>query len=245
MNKRIIHHIVLCNESEKEQETVLKIIAGTLHKNNECVNDAIEVTPCQMNWVEGMPLTIFNVSDLVTGKHVGTFQFLYNDDENPILTVEDIVEYNEMAQTILIDNYEKPDIGIKDSNLLVSSVNGLNQGFSSGEFLYPSILDKAAHLWFSLARNHCFNNGNKRTSIMALFVFLWTNGYYLNYNETDIIDKMDEVLYKELYCFTKDIAAGKVSKEEIIDHLYDHCYINFEDHDVLLGFFNRKEKQDG
>ena len=229
MNKRRINHIVLCNESEKEQETVLKIIAGTLHKNNECENDAIEVTPLQMNWVEGMPLTIFNISDLVTGEFIGTFQFLYN----------------EMAQTILIDNYEKPDIGIKDSNLLASSVNGLNQGFSSGEFLYPSILDKAAHLWFSLARNHCFNNGNKRTSIMALFVFLWTNGYYLNYNETDIIDKMNEVLYKELYSFTKDIAAGKVTKEEIIYHLYDHCYINFKDHDILLGFFNRKEKQDG
>ena len=234
MDRREVEYIVLSNESNEEQEVVLNIMTSTFYKLGLCVTEEIVVVPLELNWTDGMPLTLFNIKDSVTEKYIGTYQFVYNETEKPSLTVDDVRKFNEIAQTILVEDYEKKNIGIKDYNLLASSVNSLNQGFSSGEFLYPSILDKTAHLWYSLARNHCFNNGNKRTSIMSVFVFLLENGYYLNYNKVNVKDKMDGFLYKELYSFTKNIAAGNVTKEEIKEHLYDHCYIDFEYHYELL-----------
>ena len=234
MSRRKVKYIVLSNESKEEQEIVLNIMASTFYKLGLCITEEIVVIPLELNWTDEMPLTIFNIKDPVAEKYIGTYQFVYNETVKQSLTVDDVIKFNEIAQTILVEDYEKSNIGIKDYNLLASSVNGLNQGFSSGEFLYPSILDKTAHLWYSLARNHCFNNGNKRTSIMAVFVFLLENGYYLNYDKVDVKNKMDEFLYKELYSFTKNIAAGNVTKEQIKEHLYDHCYIDFEYHYELL-----------
>ncbi|EMY4661451.1 Fic family protein [Listeria monocytogenes] len=51
-------------------------------------------------------------------------------------------------------------------NLLKSALEGIKlEAF--GEVLYPDII---AHLWFLLAKNHCFVNGNKRTTlIVAVF----------------------------------------------------------------------------
>jgi death-on-curing protein len=234
VDRRKVEHIVLSNESKEEQEVVLNIMTSTFYKFGLCITEEIVVIPLELNWTDEMPLTLFNIKDPVNKRHIGTYQFVYNETEKQSLTVDDVKKLNEIAQTILVEDYEKSNIGIRDCNLLASSVNSLNQGFSSGEFLYPSILDKTAHLWYSLARNHCFNNGNKRTSIMAVFVFLLENGYYLNYDKVDVRDKMDEFLYKELYSFTKDIAAGNVTKEQIKEHLYDHCCIDFEYHYELL-----------
>ncbi|EAC4616747.1 hypothetical protein CJJ44_10520 [Listeria monocytogenes] len=54
-------------------------------------------------------------------------------------------------------------------NLLKSALEGIKlEAF--GEVLYPDIISKTAHLWFLLAKNHCFVNGNKRTTlIVAVF----------------------------------------------------------------------------
>jgi death-on-curing protein len=46
--------------------------------------------------------------------------------------------------------------------------------------LYPTIVEKAAALGFSLIRNHPFVDGNKRTGHAAMEVFLLLNGYEIN-----------------------------------------------------------------
>ncbi|WP_112235699.1 type II toxin-antitoxin system death-on-curing family toxin [Kocuria sp. BT304] len=46
-----------------------------------------------------------------------------------------------------------------------------------GVELYPSLADKAAALLVGLSRNHPFVDGNKRTAIGAVSVFLLANGY--------------------------------------------------------------------
>src|SRR4029077_14725128 len=65
-----------------------------------------------------------------------------------------------------------------DLNLLESAAQ---QPFQSGfgvDF-YPTVYDKAACLFFSIAGGHIFTNGNKRTAILALDQFLMVNGIYL------------------------------------------------------------------
>jgi death-on-curing protein len=49
-----------------------------------------------------------------------------------------------------------------------------------GEDAYPSIWEKAAALLHSLACNHAFVSGNKRTAWMATTVFLEVNGHPLD-----------------------------------------------------------------
>jgi death-on-curing protein len=73
----------------------------------------------------------------------------------------------------------------KDLGLLDSAANRPFQTFG-GEDLYPTIFGKAAALFHSLACNHCFFNGNKRTAVMALDLFLAANGCTLVLRSIDI-----------------------------------------------------------
>ena len=65
-----------------------------------------------------------------------------------------------------------------DRNLLESAPL---QPFQSafGVDAYPTIYDKAACLFFSIAGGHIFTNGNKRTSVLALEYFLIANAILL------------------------------------------------------------------
>lgn len=47
------------------------------------------------------------------------------------------------------------------------------------EDAYPGILDKGVALFHSLIANHAFANGNKRTAVIALDLFLMVNDYHL------------------------------------------------------------------
>ena len=65
-----------------------------------------------------------------------------------------------------------------DDNLLESASEQPFQAGYGVEF-YPTIYDKAACLFFSIAGGHIFGNGNKRTAVLALDQFLTANEIYL------------------------------------------------------------------
>jgi len=44
---------------------------------------------------------------------------------------------------------------------------------------YADLIEEAAALWESLAQNHSFVDGNKRTAFAAMYTFLAINGLYL------------------------------------------------------------------
>lgn len=54
-----------------------------------------------------------------------------------------------------------------------------------GEELHPSLLDKAAILFFLLIKNHPFYDGNKRIALTALRNFLLENGVSLAASEDE------------------------------------------------------------
>lgn len=56
--------------------------------------------------------------------------------------------------------------GIRDIGLLESAITQPRMMFG-GEDLYPSLLEKAAALGFSIIMNHPFVDGNKRTGHAA------------------------------------------------------------------------------
>lgn len=65
--------------------------------------------------------------------------------------------------------------GVHDLGLLKSAV-ARPQATYGGEDLYDGLFSKAAALLESLARNHPFVDGNKRTAIAAASLFLRLNG---------------------------------------------------------------------
>lgn len=92
-------------------------------------------------------------------------------------------------------------IGVRDLAGLQSALAQPTITFG-GEDLYPSILDKASALAFSLVRNHPFVDGNKRIGHAAMEAFLLLNGFEI---EASIEDQ--EAIFL-------DLAAGGLSRED-------------------------------
>ena len=53
---------------------------------------------------------------------------------------------------------------------------------------WPALAEKAAALFHSLTCNHCFLNGNKRTAVIALDLFLAANGYLLLLTQEEVYE---------------------------------------------------------
>ena len=94
-------------------------------------------------------------------------------DDIVYLTKNQVITIN----TVQIRLYSPGEpIGVKEPNLLDSAINRPKQS-AFGKDVYPSIHEKAAALFESIAKNHAFHNANKRTALASLIVFLKINHY--------------------------------------------------------------------
>lgn len=92
--------------------------------------------------------------------------------------------------------------GVRDLGSLESAIAQPMMTFG-GEDLYPTLVDKAAALGFSLIMNHPFVDGNKRTGHAAMETFLVMN-------DLEIFASVDE---QELVILS--LAAGSLDREEL------------------------------
>lgn len=116
-------------------------------------------------------------------------------------TVQDIYELHTQLENAFILSP-----GVRDENLLASAVYTPFQTFMEND-LYPSIYDKAAQLCYGLANNHPFTDGNKRTALHSMYVYLIINGF-------DIIASQQDVENMII-----DIAAGNMTNTELVQWL--------------------------
>lgn len=77
-----------------------------------------------------------------------------------------------------------------------------------GEDAYPTIWEKAAALMHSLARNHGFVDGNKRTAWSAAWSFLRINGHE--------IDRVHEDDTAAAAAFVRSVAIGEIDDVHVI-----------------------------
>ena len=99
--------------------------------------------------------------------------------------------------------------GIRDANMLDASVNSPFHTFG-GQYLYPTIQAMAAHLAFSLIKNHPFLDGNKRIGMLSMMVFLELNNLPINCTN-------DELVYLGL-----GLADSSISEVELIEWIISH-----------------------
>ena len=97
-------------------------------------------------------------------------------------------------------------LGIRDMSLLESAIAQPRMTFG-GEDLYPSLLEKAAALGFSIIMNHPFVDGNKRTGHAATETFLVLNGLEINAS----VDEQERVVLA--------IASGELKREAFVEWL--------------------------
>lgn len=77
--------------------------------------------------------------------------------------------------------------GIREAGALDMALAGAFQTFD-GKELYPSLEEKAARLAFSIVKNHPFVDGNKRTGLFVILVFLELNGMELTFTQQELVD---------------------------------------------------------
>ena len=95
--------------------------------------------------------------------------------------------------------------GLRDESLLDSALARPKQRLAySGK---TDIAALAAVYAYGLARNHPFNDGNKRVAFMAMAVFAELNGREFNASEAEVVDVM------------LGLAAGELEEVQLTDWL--------------------------
>ncbi|HEX6981645.1 MAG TPA: type II toxin-antitoxin system death-on-curing family toxin [Balneolaceae bacterium] len=100
--------------------------------------------------------------------------------------------------------------GIRDEGLLESALAQPQASFQ-GEYVHISVFEMAAAYGFHICKNHPFFDGNKRTALVAIYTFLYVNGYRLKAEKNS------------LYAVMMDLANGKVEKGELAEYLEENC----------------------
>lgn len=97
----------------------------------------------------------------------------------------------------------------------------LNQGLLESvlehiqnDLYYPNLEDKVCHLFFSINKNHAFNDGNKRSSITLSAYFLEINGF----------GYMIDTYIKEMENIAVSVADNKINKELLHEIICEIIY---------------------
>ncbi|MDQ3816661.1 MAG: type II toxin-antitoxin system death-on-curing family toxin [Acidobacteriota bacterium] len=99
--------------------------------------------------------------------------------------------------------------GIRDVGMLESALAQPLMTFG-GEELYPTIIEKASALGFSLIKNHPFTDGNKRIGHAAMETFLILNAHEINAS----VDEQEQVILQ--------VASGELERDNFTEWLRAH-----------------------
>lgn len=99
--------------------------------------------------------------------------------------------------------------GVRDAGAIESALAQPQMAFGDTE-LYPTLAEKAAALGFSLIKNHCFVDGNKRIGHAAMETFLLLNGFELDAP----VDEQENVILR--------LAASEMERDEFSEWVVAH-----------------------
>ena len=106
--------------------------------------------------------------------------------ELSFITESDVESIHEaLVKDFMVRNDPIDPAGIKNRNLFSSAVHRPQTAFGN-ESKYPTVEMAAAALLHSIILNHPFHNGNKRTAIVTMLVFLDENGLVLTCTEDEL-----------------------------------------------------------
>lgn len=101
------------------------------------------------------------------------------------------------------------EYGIRDNGLLESALNTPFQSFDNRD-LYVTIQAKAARLGYGIIKNHPFIDGNKRSGVHIMLLYLYFNNIELEYSQD------------ELSNFILKIASGEAEYKDLLNWIIQH-----------------------
>jgi death-on-curing protein len=114
------------------------------------------------------------------------------------LTADEVLQINGL---VMGGKHALRDWGLLESAVARPQVSAL------GADAYPGVVTQAAALLHSLVLNHRFVDGNKRTAVLAMLVFVDLNGYVVQWEQDEALD------------FVLRLAEGQLEFEEVIAFL--------------------------
>jgi death-on-curing protein len=128
-------------------------------------------------------------------------------------TVEEVAEVN----ASLVEASQ-----LRDPGLLASAV-GRPAQTAFGEEAYKTLSEKVAALFESLACNHAFLDGNKRTAVVAAIHMLNWNGYDLRASDCDVVH------------LAVDVAEHRLDLPKVAEFFEEHAVPLDYDDDQEIG----------
>ena len=132
------------------------------------------------------------------------------------LVFEDVLTAISQLKQELIAKGEATELfGQLRSDGLASAIATIEQGFG-GEWFYPNIASRAAHLLYFVIKNHPLADGNKRT---GSFLFLW----YLHQNQALLAKPVNELINDNtLVALALLVAESLPEQKELMIRLVEH-----------------------
>jgi death on curing protein len=120
------------------------------------------------------------------------------ENEPRWLTIDELIEFNRLA----VEQTGEP-FSIRDQSMLESAWAKPQNYWHYGQ---RDVATLAAQLLLGIARDHPFEQGNKRTAFTAADAFLFLNGYSLDLKD-----------HTELAALIIQVIIGEVSDERLIE----------------------------
>jgi death-on-curing family protein len=107
-------------------------------------------------------------------------------DDFKYLNADQVISFHyELAHDQLFLSDPIYPVGVKNQDLLESAIFHPQTSYS-GFKKYPTVETSGAALMYALSNNHPFHNGNKRTSLVSLIVFLDSHKMRLSCTDDDL-----------------------------------------------------------
>ena len=123
------------------------------------------------------------------------------------LTVQEVVAGHHFLMKHIGD---RKTAGVRDIDVLAAAVDRPRQTVA-GVAVYPTPVEQAAALFEALLVGRCFLEGNARTAMLCLKVFLRVNGIRF------------ELLPNEIEGFVRDVEMGKVPFYQLVERIEKNC----------------------
>lgn len=119
--------------------------------------------------------------------------------------------------------------GVRDRGLIESAIEHMKN-----DFYYPEIEDKLTHIFYSINKNHCFNDGNKRASLALSVYFLYLNG----------LEVLAEKFILTMENIVVDVADNRIDRDLLFEIIQSILYEEDFSEELKIKIIHAKSEED-
>ena len=186
-------------------------MAQTLRNNSSIGNGEVEI--------DFMPIDKGRSKMMFVEPNKKAFKVLTTPQAPRHFSPEEIIEINADAQNIFKEDGVYGTYGVKSYGQIEYICARLKDSYVFGEDILPTLFDKCVFVWQRLAKNQSFQNGNKRTALLTVAMYLYMN--YFNFDtRTDLLK-----IYED---YSIRIAIDNITSAELKYFLIKNTYYDFD-----------------